>query len=79
MFSSAVWDEVNDDEKQRLKLRERNDGEFWMSFDDFFHNFDRLSICHRPPDETQGVRVKTLYRVLFLENFIHLHVSVSNF
>ncbi len=48
-FSSNAWDEISDEEKQELGVQSLHDGEFWISFDDFFDNFHQLHICHRGP------------------------------
>jgi hypothetical protein len=48
-FSSNAWDAISDEEKQELGVKALHDGEFWMSFDDFFTNFHQLHICHRGP------------------------------
>lgn len=47
MYSDSAWKEVSKDEIPRLNIQHRKDGEFWMTFDDFFRNFDQLSVCHR--------------------------------
>jgi hypothetical protein len=41
-----LWDRVSEEEKRKFKFQKIHDGEFWMSFDDFFDNFDELQICH---------------------------------
>ena len=47
-----------------------HDGEFWMSFDDFFTNFHQLHICHRGPgslgtteEDADGYTWNNLFRV----------------
>lgn len=47
LFRSNIWNEISDVEKQRLHLKQRDDGEFWMSLDDFLRNFTELQICHQ--------------------------------
>ena len=49
VVSSNAWEEISNEEKQELGVNVLNDGEFWMSFDDFFANFHQLHICHRGP------------------------------
>ena len=39
------WLEIPDKEKEKLGLTVKDDGEFWMPFDDFLSNFTELSIC----------------------------------
>ena len=48
-FSSDAWDAISAEEKQALGVQATHDGEFWISFDDFFSNFHQLHICHRGP------------------------------
>ena len=40
---------ISDEEKQELSVHALHDGEFWISFDDFYGNFHQLHICHRGP------------------------------
>ncbi|XP_050989587.1 calpain-1 catalytic subunit-like [Labeo rohita] len=45
---SSLWDTVS---KEDLKCRENDEnGEFWMSFEDFSRNFESLDICCLCPD-----------------------------
>ncbi|KAL4237591.1 hypothetical protein ACF0H5_002305 [Mactra antiquata] len=48
--SSAEWRYIPDDEKQNLGLTFDDDGEFWMSFQDWQNNFQKLEICNLGPD-----------------------------
>ncbi|CAF5016803.1 unnamed protein product, partial [Rotaria sp. Silwood1] len=52
---STVWSTVSDEEKEKLKYKQLNDGEFWMSWDDFFSNFHNLSICHCGPSTFEAI------------------------
>lgn len=68
---STVWNRISAEEKERLRLHKRDDGEFWMSLDDFIDNFTEIQICHqglagfandfsvrcpsRPPEESVSV------------------------
>lgn len=45
-YNSKKWDTIDGESEKKLKLLKKNDGEFWMSFDDFFKNYDRLSFVH---------------------------------
>ncbi|CAF3407564.1 unnamed protein product [Rotaria socialis] len=47
--NSNAWNEISDEEEEELGVNAINDGEFWMSVDDFFSNFHQLHICHRGP------------------------------
>ncbi|EDW31504.1 GL10929 [Drosophila persimilis] len=48
--SSAEWRYIPEDQKQEIGLTFDRDGEFWMSFQDFLHHFDRVEICNLSPD-----------------------------
>ncbi|RWS16665.1 Calpain-1 catalytic subunit-like protein [Dinothrombium tinctorium] len=48
---SWEWDHLNDRDKEELSLRCRDDGEFWMSFDDFLRYFTHLDLVHIGPDD----------------------------
>ncbi|CAF1568337.1 unnamed protein product, partial [Didymodactylos carnosus] len=45
---SQLWSTISAEEQHELSVRAQ-DGEFWMSYDDFFKNFHQLHICHRGP------------------------------
>uniref|UniRef100_A0A673A7C8 calpain-2 n=1 Tax=Sphaeramia orbicularis TaxID=375764 RepID=A0A673A7C8_9TELE len=47
--SSREWDGVLPEEKRMLD-HSAEDGEFWMSYTDFLHQFSRLDICNLTPD-----------------------------
>ncbi|XP_045132951.1 calpain-5-like isoform X5 [Portunus trituberculatus] len=42
---SPEWAKVSASERQKLGLTFEDDGEFWMTFEDFLENFTDLSIC----------------------------------
>ncbi|XP_029203083.2 calpain-9-like isoform X2 [Acropora millepora] len=50
---SSEWRQLSESEKRRLNLQFDDDGEFWMSFEDFFKYFDKLEICHLGPDSAR--------------------------
>ena len=41
---SWEWDSLSDRDKELLSVRVRNEGEFWMSFDDFAKQFSHLDL-----------------------------------
>ncbi|CAL1546272.1 unnamed protein product [Lymnaea stagnalis] len=43
---SAEWKKVSEAEKKELGLTFDENGEFWMSFDDFCRYFTHIDICH---------------------------------
>ena len=55
---SNDWYSVSTDVKRQLLFEDKPEGEFWMSFDDFYRNFEVVEICNLTPeafaDELQG-------------------------
>ncbi|XP_041373111.1 calpain-9-like isoform X2 [Gigantopelta aegis] len=41
---------LSEEIKNDIKFRRREDGEFWMEFEDFMPNFDEINMCHLQPD-----------------------------
>lgn len=48
---SWEWDSLPERDQELLSIRVRNDGEFWMSFEDFFRNFTYIDLLHIGPDD----------------------------
>ncbi|XP_053677997.1 calpain-A-like [Anopheles nili] len=48
--SSPAWKLVNDEKISELNIV-KEDGEFWMGFEDFVTYFDDISICHQCPND----------------------------
>ncbi|XP_077578546.1 calpain-5-like isoform X2 [Stigmatopora nigra] len=42
---SAEWEKISQRERQKIGVVVQNDGEFWMTFDDFLSNFTHLVVC----------------------------------
>ncbi|XP_076441733.1 calpain-9-like isoform X2 [Babylonia areolata] len=47
---SREWSMVSERQKHELGLKKDDDGEFWMSFQDFTQEFQKLEICNLSPD-----------------------------
>ncbi|CAD5227137.1 unnamed protein product [Bursaphelenchus xylophilus] len=43
------WDYVSYEDKHKMQVVFKADGEFWMSFDDFVRNFEKLEVCNLGP------------------------------
>ncbi|XP_074654273.1 calpain-B-like isoform X2 [Tubulanus polymorphus] len=53
--SSTAWDSIPDEEKEKLHLVDREDGEFWMPFEDWKESFTSCEMVHLSPDAIMGV------------------------
>ncbi|EDV27479.1 uncharacterized protein TRIADDRAFT_21543 [Trichoplax adhaerens] len=47
---SAEWDTVSEETKKAIGMAVANNGEFWMSYEDFISNYVTLEICMLKPD-----------------------------
>ncbi|XP_069806784.1 calpain-3 isoform X5 [Dendropsophus ebraccatus] len=57
--NSKEWTIIDKAEKSRLQHQIKEDGEFWMSFDDFMKNFTKLEICNLTADALESDRLQT--------------------
>ncbi|KAK2189237.1 hypothetical protein NP493_113g04032 [Ridgeia piscesae] len=49
---SELWKNVSDKDKSTMELKVENDGEFWMSFEDWKKHFRELQICYLTPESS---------------------------
>uniref|UniRef100_A0A671VY39 Calpain 12 n=1 Tax=Sparus aurata TaxID=8175 RepID=A0A671VY39_SPAAU len=47
------WDDVDKAEKERIELKKKEDGEFWISSEDFSKLFDIIELCSVNPDSLE--------------------------
>uniref|UniRef100_A0A8C5Q844 Calpain-2 catalytic subunit n=1 Tax=Leptobrachium leishanense TaxID=445787 RepID=A0A8C5Q844_9ANUR len=55
--NSNEWNSVDPDVRDRL-IKRCDDGEFWMSFNDFLRHYSRLEICNLTPDTLSSEKYK---------------------
>ncbi|CAF0990515.1 unnamed protein product [Adineta ricciae] len=48
--ADSIWNLLDENTRTRLSIRKQHDGEFWMSFNDFYKEFDVMEVCHISPD-----------------------------
>ncbi|XP_040825909.1 calpain-3 isoform X5 [Ochotona curzoniae] len=53
------WSFVDKDERARLQHQVTEDGEFWMSYEDFIFHFTKLEICNLTADALESDKLQT--------------------
>jgi len=47
--NAPEWNYVSQEQRQQMQVEFRQDGEFWMSFDDFYQEFQQMENCNLGP------------------------------
>ncbi|RMZ95081.1 calpain-3 isoform X2 [Brachionus plicatilis] len=69
---SQFWNMVDRNTKEKLELKIENDGEFWMSFEDWLRNFDNCQICNLTPDTINDISEKDWENSRLLSNIFSM-------
>ncbi|XP_077996188.1 calpain-B-like [Glandiceps talaboti] len=47
---SDTWNDVSEDMKQSIGFADKDDGEWWMTYEDFIQHFNEVTVCTVGPD-----------------------------
>ena len=50
----AIWSKIPQEVKKAMEYENKNDGEFWMEFDDLLYYFNELTICRMIKTDPDG-------------------------
>lgn len=50
---SALWKDISQEVKDKMKVQKKADGEFWMTINDYMKYFSDLHVCNFTPDFDQ--------------------------
>ncbi|KAI6232397.1 Calpain clp-1 [Aphelenchoides besseyi] len=53
--NSSEWSSISESVKKDMGLVFAHDGEFWISFDDYMRNFEKMEVCNLGPDVQEEV------------------------
>ncbi|XP_066466557.1 calpain-1 catalytic subunit isoform X3 [Tiliqua scincoides] len=62
--NSGEWHAIDPSVREQLRIK-MEDGEFWMSFQDFLREFTRLEICNLTPDALKSRRFRKWNSALY--------------
>lgn len=54
--NSPEWKYIDQRERDNLGLILSDDGEFWMQYEDFIREYDRVDVCNLSPESIRGAR-----------------------
>ncbi|OAF66850.1 hypothetical protein A3Q56_05415 [Intoshia linei] len=58
---SKDWNKLNAEQKDKINFVKRDDGEFWMDYNDFVKNYDKIEVCHLNFKYDQNLAVNEFY------------------
>ncbi len=56
--NSREWNQIPSEIKEQLDYKKLPNGEFWMSYDDFYRNFESIQFCELTPDAYSDELIK---------------------